>query len=55
MTANTGGAAGSSEAHDAWFRSRMLQARDDPRPDAEVEAHFAKRRATVLHAAPTGK
>jgi DNA-damage-inducible protein J len=35
-------------AHDAWFRVKVLEALNDPRPDVpheEVEAHFAKRRA----------
>ncbi|WP_159953327.1 type II toxin-antitoxin system RelB/DinJ family antitoxin [Rhizobium sp. 18065] len=35
------------EAHDAWFRRKVLQALDDPRPDVEdedVEARFAERR-----------
>jgi antitoxin (DNA-binding transcriptional repressor) of toxin-antitoxin stability system len=37
--------------HDAWFRERVQQALDDPRPDIpseDVEAHFAKRRAATL-------
>ncbi len=38
-------------AHDAWFRAKVRQALEDPRPavphDA-VEAHFAKRRAAAL-------
>lgn len=39
-----------SEAHDAWFRTKVLEALNDTRPDLsedEVEAHFAKRRATA--------
>ncbi|WP_416067561.1 type II toxin-antitoxin system RelB/DinJ family antitoxin [Rhizobium sp. ZK1] len=39
-----------SEAHDAWFRSKVLEALNDTRPDVsddEVEAHFAKRRAAA--------
>ncbi|MBW9054463.1 type II toxin-antitoxin system RelB/DinJ family antitoxin [Rhizobium mesosinicum] len=39
-----------SEAHDAWFRAKVLEALNDPRadiPDDEVEAHFAERRATA--------
>jgi len=38
-------------AYDAWFRTKVQEALDDPRPpipDEEVEAHFAKRRATAL-------
>ncbi|WP_027146039.1 type II toxin-antitoxin system RelB/DinJ family antitoxin [Mesorhizobium sp. WSM3626] len=37
-----------SEAHDAWFRAKVLEALDDTRPDIpddQVEAHFAERRA----------
>jgi DNA-damage-inducible protein J len=40
----------SSEVHDAWFRTKVLEALNDTRPDIsddEVEAHFAKRRATA--------
>jgi DNA-damage-inducible protein J len=39
-----------SEAHDAWFRTNVLEALNDTRPDlseAEAEAHFAKRRAAA--------
>ena len=39
-----------SEAHDAWFRAKVLEALNDTRPDIsndDVEAHFAKRRATA--------
>jgi DNA-damage-inducible protein J len=35
-------------AHDAWFRAKVQEALDDPRPavpHAEVQAHFAKRRS----------
>ncbi|WP_455273714.1 type II toxin-antitoxin system RelB/DinJ family antitoxin [Rhizobium herbae] len=38
------------EAHDAWFRTKVLEALNDTRPDVsddEVEAHFAERRAAV--------
>ena len=38
-------------AHDAWFRAKVREALEDPRPavpDEEVEAHFAKRRAAVV-------
>ncbi|HML83413.1 MAG TPA: type II toxin-antitoxin system RelB/DinJ family antitoxin [Thiomonas arsenitoxydans] len=41
-------------AHDAWFRAKVQEALDDPRPAVpheQVEAHFAKRRAEVLHQA----
>lgn len=37
-------------AHDAWFRAKVREALEDPRPDVsdeEVEAHFAKRRAAA--------
>lgn len=40
----------SSEAHDAWFRAKVLEALNDTRPDVsddEAEAHFAKRRAAA--------
>ncbi|MFD2051932.1 type II toxin-antitoxin system RelB/DinJ family antitoxin [Mesorhizobium calcicola] len=40
----------SSEAHDAWFRGKVLEALTDTRPDMpddEVEAHFANRRAAA--------
>jgi len=39
-----------SEAHDAWFRSKVLDALNETRPDVpdgEVEAHFEKRRAAA--------
>lgn len=38
-------------AHDAWFRSKVQQALDDPRPAIphdDVEAHFARRRDAAL-------
>lgn len=38
-------------AYDAWFRRKVQEALDDPRPDIpheEVEAHFARRRAAAL-------
>jgi DNA-damage-inducible protein J len=38
-------------AHDAWFRAKVQEALDDPRPpipNEEVKAHFAKRRAAAL-------
>jgi len=39
------------EAYDAWFRTKVQEALDDPRPripDEEVEAYFAKKRADLL-------
>lgn len=42
-----------SEEHDAWFRAKVTEALNDTNPDvesAEVEAHFAKRRAEALSA-----
>ncbi|MGO9007365.1 MAG: type II toxin-antitoxin system RelB/DinJ family antitoxin [Beijerinckiaceae bacterium] len=39
-----------SEAHDAWFRAKVLEALADTSPDvenAEAEAHFAERRAAA--------
>ena len=39
-----------SEAHDAWFRAKVLEALEDPRtdiPDDQAEAHFAARRASA--------
>ena len=38
-------------AHDAWFRAKVREALNDPRPaisHKKVEAHFAKRRAASL-------
>ncbi|HEX7788928.1 MAG TPA: type II toxin-antitoxin system RelB/DinJ family antitoxin [Afipia sp.] len=38
-------------AHDAWFRAKVQEALDDPRPGVDheqVEAHFARRRAAAL-------
>lgn len=46
------------EGHDAWFRAKVLQALEDPRPDiqdAEVEAHFARRRAAARDRTGTGQ
>ena len=37
--------------HDAWFRAKVQEALDDPRPGiphGQVEAHFAKRRSAAL-------
>ncbi|GLU28328.1 type II toxin-antitoxin system RelB/DinJ family antitoxin [Brucella sp. NBRC 12950] len=39
-----------SEAHDAWFRSKVLEALNDTRPDIsddEVPVHFERRRAAA--------
>jgi DNA-damage-inducible protein J len=38
------------ETHDRWFRAKVREALEDPRPPLshdEVEAHFAKRRAVA--------
>ena len=43
-----------SEAHDAWFRAKIMQALEDTRPDTtdtEVEKLFAARRAAALRKA----
>ena len=43
-----------SAAHDAWFRAKVQEALDDPRPaisNQKVEAHFATRRAAALRKA----
>jgi DNA-damage-inducible protein J len=40
--------------HDAWFRAKVQEALDDPRPAIphdEVEAYFAERRAAALRKA----
>ena len=40
-----------NEGHDAWFRAKVQEALNDPRPaipHKRVEAHFAKRRAAAL-------
>jgi transcriptional regulator with XRE-family HTH domain len=37
--------------HDVWFRAKVQEALDDPRPgvpNKEVKAHFAKRRSAAL-------
>lgn len=47
-----------SEAHDAWFRAKVLQALDDARPDIEdreAEARFAERRAAAYRKAGGGR
>ncbi len=44
----------SSEAHDIWFRAKVLEAIEDTRPDVdddEAEAQFAARRAATLRRA----
>ena len=41
------------EEYDRWFRAKVQEALDDPRPSiphAEVKARFAKRRADALRA-----
>jgi DNA-damage-inducible protein J len=41
-----------SAEHNTWFRGKVQEALDDPRPGIpheQVEAHFAKRRAAALH------
>ncbi len=43
-----------SDAHDTWFRAKVLQALADQRPDieeAEAEARFAERRAAAFRKA----
>jgi len=52
-TANEGALPLASNAaeHDAWFRAKVQEALDDPRPaipHEQVEAYFAKRRAAAL-------
>lgn len=40
-----------AQEYDAWFRAKVQEALDDPRPAIphdQVEAHFAKRRAATL-------
>jgi len=40
-----------SEEYDRWFRAKVQEALDDPRPDysdEEVEAYFAQKRAETL-------
>ncbi len=44
--------------HDAWFRAKVREALDDPRPGIpreEVEAHFARRRAAAARKAGAGE
>ena len=45
-------------AHDAWFRAKVRQAMDDPRPaisSDDVESRFAKRRAAVRRKVAKGE
>lgn len=47
-----------SEAHDAWFRVKVMQALEDTRPNSsaeDVEAHFASRREAALRKAGATK
>lgn len=53
-TANEGGLPlelmANGEAHDVWFRAKVLQALNDTRPDIsddEAEMHFAARRTAA--------
>lgn len=42
--------ANNAAAHDAWFRTKVQEALDDPRPaisHEKIEAHFAPRRAAA--------
>ncbi len=44
-------------AHNAWFRSKVEEAIDDPRPpvaNEDVKARFARRRAAALQAENQG-
>jgi DNA-damage-inducible protein J len=46
--------AGDPATHDAWFRAKVQQALDDPRPAIphdQVEARFTERRAAALRKA----
>jgi DNA-damage-inducible protein J len=41
-------------AHDAWFRAKVQEALNDPRPaipHKKVEAYFSKRRAAAVRKA----
>jgi len=43
--------ANNTAEHDAWFRAKVQEALDDPRPGIpheKVEAHFAQRRSAGL-------
>lgn len=49
---------GNNDEHDAWFRAKVRQALEDPRPDIEdsdADARFAKRRAAALRKFGTGQ
>jgi DNA-damage-inducible protein J len=44
----------STAAHDAWFRAKVQEALDDPRPripNEQVKAYFAKRRSDATRKA----
>jgi DNA-damage-inducible protein J len=44
----------SPEAHDKWFRAKVQEALDDPRPripNDQVKVYFAKRRSVALRKA----
>jgi DNA-damage-inducible protein J len=46
-----------SEAHDAWFRTKVQEALQDTRPDIpdnQAEAHFSARRAAAQHKVDAG-
>ena len=46
------------EAYDAWFRAKVQEALDDPRPripNEEVEEYFAKRRARLRRKIEAGR
>lgn len=46
------------EAHDAWFRAKVLEAINDTRPDipdADASTQFAARRAAALRKSGTGE
>jgi DNA-damage-inducible protein J len=48
----------SSEAHDAWFRTKVLEALNDPTPDVEdpeVENKFSERRDAALRRSTAAK
>ena len=45
-------------AHDAWFRAKVQEAINDPRPavaNEEVKTHFAQRRSAALKKAEAGQ
>ena len=47
-----------SAAHDAWFRTKVREALEDPSPDiadSDVDARFAARRTAALRKAETGE